>query len=106
MNVTATKLETISEEEFQKLCDEIYADRFRIQEFNPGVSRSEAALWMLTGCLISLLSVTDEELQRLAASYQQDSYDDLVCRLVRTRAAPPFDPYPYVEKLSKSAEND
>lgn len=99
-------LETISKEEFQRLCDEIYVDRLRIHEFNPNLSRREAVLWMLMGCLISLLSVTDEELERLAAEPGQDTYGHLVGRLVRTHAAPPFDPSPCLERLSKSVEND
>lgn len=99
-------METISKEEFQRLCDEIYRDRFEVYEFNPDLSRREAALWMLMGCLISLLSVTDEELQRLASSSGRETYGDLVCELVRKHAAPPFDPSTHLEKLAQSVENE
>jgi hypothetical protein len=97
-------LETISKEEFKRLCDEVYVDRFEIYKFNPGMSRRDAVLWMLTGCLISLLSITDKELQ--AISPGTDDYKDVVRRLLKERAEPPFDADAYVEELSKRVEND
>lgn len=93
-------METISREEFKRLCDEIYADRFEIYEFNPTASHRDALLWMLLGCLISLLSITDEELQSLARSSGSDAYGDVITMLLRQRAAPPFDPRTYLEELS------
>ena len=104
--VTATNVEAISEEEFKRVCDEIYRDRFEIYEFNPTASRSEAVLWMLLGCLISRLSITDEELQSLAGSSSLNTYGEVVCKLLIERSAPPFDPYPYVDELSKRVENE
>lgn len=91
--------ETISEAEFRKLCDGIYRDRFEIYRFNPGADKREALLWMLTGCLISLLSVTDAELENLAGSRGQDTYADAIFALLQGRSSPPFDPRPCVEEL-------
>jgi hypothetical protein len=99
-------VETISEEEFRRLCEEIYRDRFEIYGFNPGATKREAVLWMLLGCLISLLSVGEAEAQALAASSSRAPYADAVCKLLLERAAPPFDPQPFVEELSKRVENE
>ncbi|HEY0323302.1 MAG TPA: hypothetical protein VGC66_20260 [Pyrinomonadaceae bacterium] len=98
--------ETISESEFQRLCDEIYRDRFEIYAFNPNTTKREALLWMILGCLISLLSITDAELQSLADSSSLDPYGDAICNLLRERAAPPFAPQPFVLELSKKIENE
>ena len=100
------KVETISGEEFERLCDEVYRDRFEIYGFNPAASRTDALLWMLLGCLISLLSVGDEELEALAASSGSGDYGDVIRELLQTRAAQPFDAGPYLEQLSKRAENE
>lgn len=98
-------VEKISREEFEKLCDEIYRDRLEIYEFNPGATRRDALLWMLLGCLISLLSINYEELEALTDSSGKD-YGDVVCQLLRERAEPTFDARPHVEELVKRAEND
>lgn len=98
-------VETISAEEFKRLCDEIYRDRREIYEFNPAATRRDALLWMLLGCLISLLSVTYEELEALTDSSGRD-YGNVVCTLLRERAEPPFEPRPYVEELVERAGNE
>ena len=99
-------METISREEFEKLCDEIYRDRLEIYEFNPGATHREALLWMLLGCLISLLSISDDELEALVDSSGSGDYEDVVCQLLRERADPFFDPRPHVGELLKRAENE
>ncbi len=105
-SIAAMGVETISESELRRVCDEIYRDRFEIYAFNPGASQSDALLWMLLGCLISLLSVEEEELQALFESSGQASYTDATCKLLEGRTAPPFDPRPVVEELSRRAENE
>ncbi|HKS26652.1 MAG TPA: hypothetical protein VJS44_02475 [Pyrinomonadaceae bacterium] len=102
---SAMSVETISEDAFKRLCDEIYRDRFEIYEFNPAATRRDALLWMLMGCLISLLSIDFEELESLTASSRD--YSEVVCRLVREHAAsPPFDPRLLVEELANRAGNE
>lgn len=102
----SASVETISEEELERLCDEIYSDRFEIYGFRPVASRREAVLWMLLGCLISLLNVSDEELQALAGSSTSESYGEIICKLTKERSAQPFDPQPVLERLTTKIEDE
>jgi hypothetical protein len=99
-------VETISEGEFKRVCDGIYRDRFEIYEFNPGMGRRDVLLWMLLGCLISRLSIRDEEMQSFAGSAAHEAYGDIVRRLLSERGSPPFEPLPYLEALSNDLENE
>jgi hypothetical protein len=103
----ALTVETISEDEFRRLCEDIYRDRSTIYGFRPDARRGEALLWMLLGCLISLLSLSDAELQTLLADASgADPYNDAVCALLQARARPGFDCRPHVERLRQRAESD
>lgn len=95
---------SISEAEFIKLCDDIYADHQRIYQFNPSASKREALLWMLLGCLLSLLSVPAAEQSPAGGSSSLDSYDDAICEILRTRMQPSFDPQVQIAALSRKIE--
>jgi hypothetical protein len=98
--------EKISESELKRVCDDLYGDRFEIYAFNPGASHNEALLWMLVGCLISLLSVNEEELRTLFDSSGPTSYADAVCKLLEGRTQPPFDVRAVVDELTKRVESE
>ncbi len=51
----------ISEAEFARICEGIYADRETIFHHNPIGTRDEVLLWMLLSCLNSYLSLTELE---------------------------------------------
>ncbi len=89
---------TITERQFKKLCDDIYADRREIYQFNPGMSRRDALLWMLTGCLFSFLSIPILE-QSGADATSPDFYADAVRELLQQRMTPPFNPQVYIDEL-------
>jgi hypothetical protein len=91
-------MNTISEQEFKKLCDDVFRDRREIYAFNPNMSRREALLWMLAGCLVVLLGVSDAE------EFRADSYADAVIKLLEQRAAPVFDPKIYLAELIEKLE--
>jgi hypothetical protein len=97
---------TISEAEFVQLCDEIYADRQQIYQFNPNASRREALLWMLAGCLINLLSIPILEQPSVYARASTDPYLDAVSEILQSRAQPPFDPYTHLAELSKKIDDE
>ena len=94
-------MHTISEQAFKKLCEEIYADRDSIFSYVPSLSRRDALLWMLLGCLVSLLSVPEDEQPGVYAGASGDPYGDAICELLQRRAPPAFNPRPYLEELSK-----
>jgi hypothetical protein len=96
----------ITEQEFIKLCDDVYADRHQLYEFNPNIARREAVLWMLLGCLLSLLSIPDAEQPGLFASAQSDPYADAINELLRTRMRPPFEPQLHLAELSRKIASE
>lgn len=102
--LAGAELHTISEAEFVKLCDDLYADRHQIYEYNPGASRREALLWMLLGCLINLLSVPPSEQPPAYGDSSSDPYVDAVCEILQQRMRPPFDARAYLALLSKKIE--
>jgi hypothetical protein len=51
----------LTEDQFRKLCDDLYRDRHQIYEFNPSAPRSEVLLWTLLGSLYSLLDLNEYE---------------------------------------------
>lgn len=101
-----SEIHTISETEFIKLCDDVYADRRQIYEFNPNASRREALLWMLTGCLITLLSIPASEQPNADGHSNADPYLDAVREILHNRMQPPFDPQRHLAELSRKIENE
>jgi hypothetical protein len=99
-------MSTISEHEFKKLCDDIYADRFQIYTYNPNVSRREALLWMLLGCLVTLLSVPILEQPGVYGGASDDPYGTAVCDVLKDRMEQDFDPQTYLDELSGRIEAD
>jgi hypothetical protein len=99
-------METITEQEFRKLCDDIYRERNEIYPFNPNVSHREALLWMLLGTLVSLLSVPILEQPSVYDSTKSDPYGSAVIELVQQRALPAFDPKAYVMELFENLDEE
>ncbi|HEX8144786.1 MAG TPA: hypothetical protein VF553_19610 [Pyrinomonadaceae bacterium] len=97
-------MSTISEQEFKKLCADIYADRFQIYAYNPNVSRKEALLWMMLGCLVSLLSIPILEQPSAYGGASEDPYGDAILEVLKARMEPDFDPQAYLDELSRKIE--
>ena len=97
-------METITEQEFKKFCNEIYRDRDEIYSFNPNVSHREALLWMLLGTLVSYLSVPILEQPSVYGTTNSDPYGMAVIELVRRRALPAFEPEIYLADLTEKLE--
>jgi hypothetical protein len=95
---------TISEEEFRRLCEELYDDREQAYGFNPNAGRADALMWVLLGSLLSLLSVTEEEQSELFDAADADPYGEAVRRLLLKRARPHFDPAPRLADLRRKSE--
>jgi hypothetical protein len=97
-------LSYISEAEFKRLCDELYEERHQLYSFNPNVSRRDALLWMLAGCLVSLLSVPILEQPSVYGGASADPYADAVRQLLEGRMQPTFDPQPLLAELTRKVE--
>jgi hypothetical protein len=97
-------METMTEQEFEKLCEDVYAEREEIYPLIPNLSRRDALLWMLLGSLVSLLSVPVEEQPDVDDSATSDPYGDAIIELLRHRTRPAFDPQIYLAKLSDKPE--
>jgi hypothetical protein len=94
---------TISEQEFRKLCDDIYADRLQIYTYHPNASsKREALLWMMLGCLLSLLSVDVTEQPSADGGASPDPYGDAILEVLKNRMEPDFDPQPLLLELSRA----
>jgi hypothetical protein len=93
-------IQTISAGEFEKLCRDIYADRQQVYSFNPNASRREALLWMLLGCLVSLLSVPILDQPSVYGNSRPDPYADAIVELLQPRMNPAFDPRIYLDQLT------
>ena len=104
--VADSEMTTISEAEFVQLCDEIYADRHQIYQFNPSAGKLEALLWMLTGCLLSLLSVPVLEQPSADDHSSADPYTAAIHEILQQRMQPPFDPQTHLAELSKKIESE
>jgi hypothetical protein len=99
-------MSTISEEDFRKLCEDIYADRLLVYSLNPNAIRREALAWMLLGCLLSLLSVPVEEQPSAYGGSSVDFYGEAVCEVLKDRMEPHFDPRAILHELSMRAETE
>ena len=91
----------ISEAEFKKLCNDIYADRDVIFEHNPMGTRDETLLWMLMSCLISYLSLDDKETPCFPGVPDAGTYKNAVLFILRDRQSKDFQAEPYLDKLIK-----
>jgi hypothetical protein len=98
-------MSTISEQEFKRLCDDVYADRLRIYAYHPNAgSRREALQWMLLGCLVSLLSIPLLEQPGVYGGASEDPYGDAILEVLKDRVQPHFDPQIYLGELSRRIE--
>jgi hypothetical protein len=92
-------METISEQEFIKLCDGIYDDLHQVHEWNPSLSRRDAFLWMLLGSLVSLLSVPILEQPSVYDPSKSDPYLLAVLEVLAGRCEGSFDPTDYLSRV-------
>lgn len=91
---------TISEAEFARICDGLNGDRESIIEHNPIGPPDEILLWMLLGCLISYLSLSDLETPCFNSKPDAATYRDAILFLLSQRRTDDFDAEPYIRRLA------
>jgi len=91
----------ISEKEFARICSEIYEDRESICKHNPNGAPEEILLWMLLGCLIGYLSLSEIETPCFNGKPDAETYRNAILFVLKNRKATDFEAEMYLEKLTE-----
>jgi len=89
----------INEREFSRICDGIYEDRETICRHNPLGTREEILFWMLLGCLVSYLNLTEIETPCFTGQPTADVYRTAILYILKERKTGDFDAETYLDKL-------
>lgn len=90
----------ISEAEFARICDGIYQERDSIIKYNPLGPPEEILLWMLLGCLISYLNLSDNETPCFNGKPDAKTYLDAITFVLRERRTEEFEAGPYFHQFA------
>ncbi len=91
----------ISEEEFARICKGIYEDRESICKHNPIGTSEEILLWMLLGCLISYLSLSEIETPCFNGKPSAETYRNAILFVLKNIKVKDFDAEIYLAKLTE-----
>ena len=89
----------ISESRFAGLCEGIAADRASIVKHNPIGTEDEVLLWMLVSCLVTYLSLEDNETPCFTGRPDAEVYRNAIGFVLEGRRETPFDPQPYIDRM-------
>ncbi|PYS87732.1 MAG: hypothetical protein DMF62_11490 [Acidobacteria bacterium] len=89
---------TISETEFEKICEGIRADRDVIIKNNPIGTDAEILLWLLFGVLVSFLDLGEIETPCFTGIPDEKTYRDAIHFVLKGRMKPEFDPSRYIDQ--------
>ena len=90
----------ITESELERLVEGIVEDHEVIDRNNPIGTEEEILLWMLLGCLISYLNLSDAETPCFTGVPTAATYREAIEFVLRNRRDREFDAAPYLDKLS------
>jgi len=91
----------ISEKKFAEICEEIYADRELICKHNPIGNSEETLLWMLLGCLVSYLSLSEIETPCFNGKPTAETYRQAILFILKDRKSEDFSAKKYLEKFDE-----
>jgi hypothetical protein len=89
----------ISETRFAEICDGIRVDRTLIIKHNPIGTDEEILLWMLLSCLISFLSLTDQETPCFTGVPDAKTYRDAIFFVLAGRTENGFAPESHIDRM-------
>ena len=89
----------ISESKFAEICEGICADREIIIKHNPIGTDEEILLWMLLSCLISFLSLEDNETPCFTGRPDAETYRKAIKFALEGRMDRTFDVDAYLGKM-------
>ena len=93
----------IGENEFARLCEEIYEECESIFRHNPIGTVQETLLWMLLGCLISYLSLSEIETPCFNGKPDAETYRKAILFVLENRKTDNFDVETYLEKFNENS---
>lgn len=92
-------MHTISEAELDRISRGIAEDRNVILKHNPIGTRDEVLLWMLLSCLVSYLSVPENQTPCFTGKPDAETYAEAIRFILRDRKSAAFDENLYIKRL-------
>ena len=89
----------ISETKFAQICDGIRDDRDVIIKHNPIGTDDEVLLWMLLSCLVTFLSLSEQESPCFTGRPDASTYRDAILFVLQGRRENDFDPTPHIDRM-------
>jgi hypothetical protein len=89
----------ISESRFAEICQGITTDRAVILTHNPIGTDEEVLLWMLLSCLVSYLSLEDNQTPCFTGRPDADTYRNAIDFVLEGRRETPFDTRPHIDRM-------
>lgn len=89
----------ISEQQFAKLCEDVYLDREQIYAYNPNMNRRDCLEWMVLGCLIAFLSIEISDESDKFETSNEHPYGEIICKFLENRMTEPFDAKFYLNEF-------
>lgn len=90
----------ISESRFAEIARGIEADRDKIVRYNPIGTEEEILLWMLLSCLVSFLSLEENETPCFTGRPDAATYRNAIKFVLEGRMEEPFDVEPYLTQMT------
>ncbi len=90
----------ISEAKFAEICEGICADRHTIIKHNPLGTDEEILLWMLLSCLISFLSLEENETPCFTGRPDAETYRKAIRFVLEGRMEAAFDVEGYLASMT------
>ena len=91
----------IEEKEFARICRGIRKDRAVIIKTNPIGAPEEILFWMLLSCLISYLSLTENDTPCFSGKPDQETYRQAILYVLSKRRADDFPVEKYLNEMIK-----
>lgn len=89
----------ISKARFAEICEGIREDRELIIRHNPIGTGEEILLWMLLSCLVSYLSLTDQDTPCFTGKADARTYREAILYVLEGKMEDQFDPERYLDKM-------
>ena len=92
-------MSVISEAEFRRIIEGLRDDREVVVKHNPIGPEDEILLWMLLSCLVSYLSLADNETPCFTGRPDAGTYREAIHFILRDRQTSPFNVDEYLDRL-------